>query len=633
MTESVSQIALRLAFNQSDYNMRIHALRIEGFRGVRTARLVFSEHVALVGPNGAGKSTVIDALSLLFGRTQMVRDLTEHDFFGSCPDHATRFRIIATLGGFESNEPKDYHDWFRDGRGIPKWWNSSASTVEARPTQEANLLCAEIGVSGRFDLDELKVELLRYFHDDDEIVDPFIEDSVSVFPSRLLSDIGFYVLPIRRTWESNVSFASELFRRAVTTLGGIPAQALLEERDRLRQPSNPLEKDALLKPLIDGMNSQFRQLLADAPQLQLRLTSTDSESVLRGLIPHYGLSANHSLPAGRHGTGLLSLQTFVLLLEIGRERKRRGLPFILALEEPELHIPPGLQRRLVAQAVSISEQTICASHAPRITAFYPATSTIIIDRKVGELKSVAMLDKRLPATASAVQRKMYLDDRSRIVESLMHRTVLVPEGRGDHEWLRLLSDLVETEELISAPTISDEEIPFGSVIGIVPTHSSAVVETFRELQRLHGQVIPMVDGDSEGMQKLSDLLELEEPPKIVLRWQDDWEIEDVIIWILKGDEEHVVPLLNQRLGWELTSLADLLSRFKTKVGSGRAKTDYLAYEDIASVIRDNSVCKARARAVLKLITGATLLTHSSDTQPEIDSARSTARTRVVVLRP
>ena len=45
--------------------------------------------------------------------------------------------------------------------------------------------------------------------------------------------------------------------------------------------------------------------------------------------------------------GLLALQSFLLLLELGRERIRLGKSFLFALEEPELHIPPGMQRRLI----------------------------------------------------------------------------------------------------------------------------------------------------------------------------------------------------------------------------------------------------------------------------------------------
>ena len=80
--------------------MKLLALSIDGFRGIQHAIIRFGEHDVLVGPNGSGKSTIIDALSLVFGRTRLVRDLTEHDFYGSCPEATSRIRIVATLGGW-----------------------------------------------------------------------------------------------------------------------------------------------------------------------------------------------------------------------------------------------------------------------------------------------------------------------------------------------------------------------------------------------------------------------------------------------------------------------------------------------------------------------------------------------------
>src|SRR6185312_145334 len=129
---------------------------------------------------------------------------------------ATRIRLVATVGAFSTDDPDDHPDWFRDGRGVPKWWNAKARKAEPQPSADSTILCVQIGFAARFDHDDLTVEQLRYFHDDDDVVDPFDEDAVIAFPNRLLTDIGFFVLPVRRTWEATVSFASELFRRAVS---------------------------------------------------------------------------------------------------------------------------------------------------------------------------------------------------------------------------------------------------------------------------------------------------------------------------------------------------------------------------------------------------------------------------------
>ena len=99
--------------------MKLLALSIDGFRGIQHAIIRFGEHDVIVGPNGSGKSTIIDALSLVFGRTRLVQNLTEHDFYGSCPEATSRIRIVATLGGFAGNDPDQHDGWFREGRAVP----------------------------------------------------------------------------------------------------------------------------------------------------------------------------------------------------------------------------------------------------------------------------------------------------------------------------------------------------------------------------------------------------------------------------------------------------------------------------------------------------------------------------------
>lgn len=612
--------------------MKLLALTINGFRGIQHATIRFGDHDVLVGPNGSGKSTIIDALSLVFGRTRLVRELTEHDFYGSCPQATSRIRIVVTLAGFDGNDPERNDDWFREGRAVPKWWNSVAGSVEPEPGDDADILCAQIALAARFDLEDLSVESLRYFHDDEEVEDPFLDDAVQQVPTRLFDDIGYYVLPARRTWEAAASFASELFRKAVATVGGIPAQTVLDERDRLRQPADPLEETHGLEPLVGRINQQLAQLLPAAPRFQLRITATDSESLLRALVPHYASDDGIALPVGRHGMGLLSLQTFILLLEIGRERIRQGKPFLFAMEEPELHIPPGMQRRLVAQAVSIAEQTICTSHSPRVAAYYPATSVQILDRRTDSLAATPLLPAPLDGSASNARRKLYNDDRPRVIEALMHHRVLIPEGRSEYEWFRLLSDLLETGDLGLEIAVADTPA-FGTVVGVTPTHDGAVADTYNALRTLRGCLVPLVDGDVAGNEKIQQIRDQESVAEIILQWRDGWAMEDVVGWILKGEEAEAVAALRARIDREFNVVDDLVTLFKVKTGAGRLKADYLAYEEVASVIGSLPACRERAAALLKAVTVACLGQADASDLVERDAARSSNESVVFRLVP
>ena len=612
--------------------MKLLALSIRGFRGVQQADLRFGQHDVLVGPNGAGKSTIIDALSLVFGRTRLVRDLTEHDFYGSRPEATSRIRIVATLAGFDGDDPERNDTWFREGRAVPKWWNSSTGQVEPEPGDHAETLCAQIAFAARFDLEDLMVESIRYFHDDDDVEDPFLDDIVQPIPTRLFDDIGYYVLPARRTWEAAATFASELFRKAVATVGGIPAQTILQERDRLRTPDARLEETAGLSPLVQRINRQLAELLPDAPRFQLRLTATDSESLLRALVPHYAGSDGLPLPVGRHGMGLLSLQTFILLLELGRERVRMGKPFLFAMEEPELHIPPGMQRRLISQAVLIAEQTVCTSHSPRVAAFYPATSVQTLDRNPAQLAATPMLPAPLDGNATNARRKLFGDDRARLVEALMHHRVLIPEGRSEFEWFRLLSDVLETGDI--ALDAADTDTPaFGTVIGVVPTHDGAVAEVYDALRTLRRGLVPFVDGDDAGVRKIEQIHGSNPMPELILRWRDGWTMEDALSWILKGDEGAALAELQGRIDREFETIDDLVSLFKVKTGPGRLKTDYLAYEEVASVIGSLPGCRTRAAVLLEAVTLATLGRAEDCDFIQRDDEYSTVNSAVFRLEP
>jgi hypothetical protein len=95
-------------------------------------------------------------------------------------------------------------------------------------------------------------------------------------------------------------------------------------------------------------------------------------------------------------------------------------------------------------------------------------------------------------------------------------------------------------------------------------------------------------------------------PEIILQWRDGWAMEDAIGWILAGAEEDVVAALQSRIACEFTTVADLVEQFKVPTGPGRLKTDYLAYEAVASVIGSLPGCRKRAAALLKAVTLACL---------------------------
>jgi putative ATP-dependent endonuclease of OLD family len=262
-----------------------------------------------------------------------------------------------------------------------------SATADAQHTDVA----VQIGFAARFDLDELEAETIRFFVDDEATLgDPFAEDAhLRTIHTKALQELGFFLVPASRTWDRWISFSSELFRRVVATRGDMPAQAVRAERQRLWAPPEEarLENQPGLSEIVVAANDELRSLMASVPKLQLRLTATDSDSVLESVMPHFVQGTGPTLPSQRQGTGLVSLQSLLLLMQFGKARAETGQSFMLAVEEPELHIQPSQQKRLVNRLNALCDQTIVTTHSPIVAALFPAPNTLFIETREGVLKA------------------------------------------------------------------------------------------------------------------------------------------------------------------------------------------------------------------------------------------------------
>ena len=571
--------------------MRIHSIEIEGFRGIKSGKVSFGDFTVLIGPNNSGKTTIIESLALLFGRDRLVRSLTEHDFYGSCPEAADRIKIVATISEFAPNDPARHPEWFRAGRAVPKWLDPTNGALSAAQQAEDALLACQIAFCARFDHASLEVESIRYFLDDVEQGDPFADDAnITQIPIALIKELGFFLVPASRTWDRMISFGSELFRRAVTYVGGKPAEAVLEERDRLRNPEAPLEADEKMKPLIDEVNKDIVSLFGRQTELKLRLTSTDSEGVLEAVIPHFSEGGQMPLPSRRHGSGLISLQTLILLMRFGALRTASGENFLMCIEEPELHIPPPQQRRLLHLMQKHASQTIVTTHSPTVAAVPGPHQLVLLANDAGCLTASRLLAAPLGTNATSPQRGLFLSDRDATVTAIMNPAVVIPEGKTDANWLRLLARVAD----ISAT--EDSLVSFTHEIGTIPTKDARIAEVFDELHGVHPMLTCLVDGDQQGKGYAAALAAKAEPPARVVVWPDGWTMEHVIGWVLAADDS---ILRDAELApYELPANVD---EFPAFLAERAHKSDEVLHGLIADAISAKPRCCARVAHLLNVV--------------------------------
>jgi energy-coupling factor transporter ATP-binding protein EcfA2 len=568
--------------------MHIVRLKISGFRGARSADVALGRHVVLIGPNNSGKTTLIEALALLFGRERMVRRLTEHDFHGSAPDETARILCIATVTGFASNDPHHHPSWFSPEGGVEKWFDPNTKTLSAAPDAQHTNLAVQIGFAARFDLDELEPKTIRFFVDDEATLgDPFAEDAhLRTFRSKALQELGFFLVPASRTWDRWISFSSELFRRVVATRGDMPAHAVRAERQRLWTPpdGSRLEDQPGLSEIVNAANEELRALMASAPKLQLRLTATDSDSVLESVVPHFVQGTGPTLPSLRQGTGLVSLQSLLLLMQFGKARAEAGQSFVLAVEEPELHIQPSQQKRLVNRLNALCDQTIVTTHSPIVAAMFPAPDTLFIEMHEGVLTAKPLMDP-VPAQPTNHQQHLLYAWRQKLVAALMHECVVIPEGVSDVAWLEALQTALELHQGwyssgAGAPLLS-------TFVGIVPTIDAKIADTFALVSAVHSRPCILVDGDNEGRTYFDAVKTSHPQPCCVVFWPENWAMEHMVSWIASAGQATTLPALGTALGTPFADQQALTAYLLTQ------KSYAPTHESTAVTLMASAACRAR----------------------------------------
>lgn len=576
--------------------MHVVRLKISGFRGIHTADIALGRRAVLVGPNNSGKTTLIEALALLLGRDRLVRRLTEHDFYGSVPDESTRIICIATVTGFMSNDPNDHSSWFSAERGVEKWFDPDTKTLSAVHDAQHKHLAVQIGFAARFDLDELEAETIRFYVDDEATLgDPFSGDAhLRTIRTKTLQELGFFLVPASRTWDRWISFSSELFRRVVSTRGGMPAKAVRDERTRLWSPPDDerLESQPGLSEIVDAANAELLALIAGAPRLELRLTSTDSDSLLESVVPHFVQGAGPTLPSRRQGTGLVSVQSLLLLMQFGKARADRGESFILAVEEPELHIQPSQQKRLINRLKALCSQTIMTTHSPTVAAMFSAPDTLFIETQDGVLKAKPLMDS-VPAQPTNHEQHLLYAWRQKLVAALMHECVLIPEGVSDVAWLEALQTALETQQ--SWEDVGDGAPLLSTFVGVVPTIDAKISDTFALVSAVHARPCILVDGDSDGHRYVEDVKAGEPLPHCAVFWPENWTMEHVVSWIAGADEAAMLAALTTTLDQPFANRTALVDHLLAR------KSYAPTHESVAVILMANAACRTRAAQLLNAL--------------------------------
>lgn len=418
--------------------MRIQILDIKNFRGIASGHVIFKKHSLLVGGNNIGKSTVCEALELVLGPERLYHRpvIDEHDFYRGRyqKDDGSFLKIVirVVLTSLNLKQQLRFHQHLR-------LWN------------EDELTFVDEEVDGISHADDPNVDwalpvvfIGRYDPEEDDFVgDTFFDhplddpDSLSdeekaslgqgrsIFTRAHKRDCGFIYLRALRTGSRALSLQRGSLLDTILRLGEQGGANMWPAALRSLKELNPaigeIRQLKSIRAQLQERLGRFINLASEGDQTSFYasdLTRDNLREVVKLFIATW--PSNYPVPFSRQGTGSVNLLVFALLTMIADLKEQNSAIFVM--EEPEIALPPHIQRRVVKYVLQEMGQSIVTSHSPYIIEQYEAENVVVLGRDDKSCFTGKLIDR------SAIEQKNYRAQRRQFAEAILSRAVFVVEG-------------------------------------------------------------------------------------------------------------------------------------------------------------------------------------------------------------
>lgn len=422
--------------------MKIRRLAIKNFRNFQNLDVRFGDHAVIVGPNGVGKSNLVHALRLVLDPSlpDTTRQLREEDFWDGVRrplDKSARIEVVVELTDFQDNDDQ--------------LASLAEHLVEVEP---------------------MVARLTYIFRAKPNAGDPPLPDQFEFFVfggEREENRVGYEV---RRRLAVDYFHALRDAEGDLATWRRSPLKPLLdrawaavakEDKEALasdvQAATEMITETEPLKKLGEDIGAALARHAGEqqATDVQLGIGPKEAEALVR--IVRLLLDGGRR-NIGDASLGLANVLFFTLkLLELGHkvEKHERDHTFV-AIEEPEAHLHPHLQRQMFRSFLRLRPHVatgdadplqelpatiLVTTHSPHLASVAPIGSIVSLRQKVVEVPADddPKETRRVPATVATSTATVDFDaevtaDLERYVEVtraelLFARGVILVEGEAE----------------------------------------------------------------------------------------------------------------------------------------------------------------------------------------------------------
>lgn len=460
--------------------MYISELEIENFRGFKglTKILLNNGINVFIGQNNSGKTTILKAIELLFNENSPKR-LTIGDFHKNVSiDEIKKVppKIVVSAKLIESSDEEEYSD---DLITVSTWLTKIEKPYEAKITYEYYLpekhideyeqMMKSMGSQNIEDYwNEIEHNFIPKFKYHILIGDPKLKTPIDI---ESLKKFDFQFLKAVRDVERDMYTGSNsLLKEVIDFLidydvknnENLTKEAKIKEirknkRDFSEKASGLIEdlqkrmesgKDEMLRYAI-GTGATFEKL---TPSFEGKILDTELYSALKLIVES---ETGIKIPAAQNGLGYNNL-IYISLLLAKMQKNASGTYFgtnaknysILAIEEPEAHLHPTMQYKLLKFLNLNSQkevrQVFITSHSPNITAAVDLNSLIVIEHMEDKIE-ISYPSRIFDDSQEDIESKLFVERFLDVTRSDMFfaKKIIFVEGLAEQLLIPEFSNMLD----------------------------------------------------------------------------------------------------------------------------------------------------------------------------------------------
>lgn len=351
--------------------MHISRVQVRNFRNFKDLEInPFPRSAVIVGENGVGKSNLLHALRLVLdpdlpNSARLLRAEDVCDFVGRPLEDGVEIRVEVEITGFAGD---------RAAEAVLEDFFVSLEPLIARVTYVFRPRVSVDGPAPELTIDDYEWKI--FGGPEDRQADA----------GNVQRHVPLNVLPALRDAVRDLSrWRDSPLHELLQARPPDPA-ALKNAAASIQQAMAELALDTQVTEIAEDLAERLENL-AD-PQMDvtptLGFTSSDPDRLLRST--QLFIDANQVRSVADTSTGYANVIYLGLLLErlATRRKKEAILDSVLAVEEPEAHLHPVLQRQLFCSLLRAETALAVTTHSPHIAAVSPLSSLILLRATAGE---------------------------------------------------------------------------------------------------------------------------------------------------------------------------------------------------------------------------------------------------------